>query len=46
MNNLIAIFSYPDFLAAVPCEKRHYSAGSVIIHEGEESHELYLIADG
>ena len=46
MNNLIAIFSDPDFLNAVPCEKVQYEANSVILQENDEGQDLFLITQG
>lgn len=46
MLNLTAIFSDPLFLQSVTCERVHYPANSVILHEGDEGSELYLITDG
>jgi CRP/FNR family transcriptional regulator, cyclic AMP receptor protein len=46
MNNLIALFSDPDFLKAVPCEKARYKANSVILQENDEGQDLFLITQG
>ncbi|MDD1622527.1 MAG: cyclic nucleotide-binding domain-containing protein [Methylococcaceae bacterium] len=46
MNNLIALFSDPDFLKAVTCEKVQYEANSLILQENDEGQDLFLITQG
>lgn len=46
MENLTAIFSNPDFIKEVPCDKVTYSANSIILDEGDVSQDLFLISSG
>lgn len=46
MSKLVALFSDPDFLNQVPCEKILYPANSVILQEDDQGQELFLINSG
>jgi CRP-like cAMP-binding protein len=46
MLKLTALFSDSDFIGAVPYEKTAYPANSVILDEGDEGQDLFLITSG
>jgi CRP-like cAMP-binding protein len=46
MLKLTALFSDSEFIGAVPYEKIAYPANSVILDEGDEGQDLFLIASG
>lgn len=46
MQKLVTLLSDPDFIATVECEKLTYPAESVILDEGSEGRELFVITRG
>ncbi|MGZ5001388.1 MAG: cyclic nucleotide-binding domain-containing protein, partial [Methylomonas sp.] len=46
MQKLAAMLSDSDFIASVPCEKATYPADSIILDEGSEGRDLFVLMRG